>query len=101
MEKEKNYRVNFDNIYFPADIDAIINKDTDMKVVDKIRIANQKYLEDTAILFFGNKIKYSEIFRKIDSFAVSLQKLGLKKEITLPFVFQICRKQFTIFMLAM
>lgn len=79
MEGTKTYKVSFDEIYFPTDIKEVIDKDTNMKVVDKIKKANASYLDDTAIMFFGNNIRYSEIFKKIDSFAVSLQKLGLKK----------------------
>lgn len=72
-------RENFDEIYYPSNINEIVYKDTDIKVVDKIIKANQNHIKDTAIVFYDQKIKYSEVFEKINNIAVSLSKLGLKK----------------------
>ena len=40
---------------------------------------NFNYQNDTAIEYFGNKISYKKLFKKIDDAAKSLQKLGVKK----------------------
>ena len=40
---------------------------------------NLKYLKDTAILYYGNKITYAQLFNNVDACAKSLAKYGVKE----------------------
>ncbi|MBR5596965.1 MAG: acyl--CoA ligase [Lachnospiraceae bacterium] len=51
----------------------------DKTVYQDIVCANEKHLSDLAIMFFGAKITYKELFAQIDATAKSLKKYGVKK----------------------
>ena len=63
--------------FFKQDmLDKIHN---DKTVYQDIIEANANHLTDLAIMFFGAKITYKQLFKHIDDTAKSLQKYGVKK----------------------
>lgn len=72
-------RDNWDDIYYPENIEELIHKDTDEKMVDHIRRANADYLDTLALTYMGVKITYREAFAEIDRYARALQAAGLSK----------------------
>lgn len=63
--------------FFKQDmLDKIHN---DKTVYQDIVVANANHLNDLAIMFFGAKITYRELFKQIDATAKSLKEYGVKK----------------------
>jgi len=58
-----------------ADIDI----PTDKSVGDFFNAACQKWKNNTALVFYGNKITYKELHEKVDRLATALAALGIKK----------------------
>ncbi len=40
---------------------------------------NKNHLDDVSLIYFGRKIKYSELFKKIDTVASAFSSMGIKK----------------------
>jgi long-chain acyl-CoA synthetase len=60
-----------------------VNPDIDIpdkkSAVDLFNEATEKWADKTALVFYGNKIKYRELRDKVDRFATALAALGVKK----------------------
>ena len=52
---------------------------SDLSVVDLFDQATEKWKNRTALIFYGNKIKYKELREKVDRLATALGDLGIKK----------------------
>ncbi len=50
-----------------------------MKIYEYLYQNNKKNIYDTALIYYGNKISYYEMFEKIEKIAKSLKMLGIKK----------------------
>ncbi len=50
-----------------------------MTAYEYIYSNNKNYLNDVAIIYFGNRISYKNLFKKIDDTARALQAMGIKK----------------------
>ena len=60
-------------------LDKLDNINNDMTIYQDIVKNNKNYLNDLAIMYFGAKINYKELFEKIDKTAKSLEEYGVKK----------------------
>ena len=60
-------------------LDKLYNIKNDMTVYQDIVKNNANYLDDLAIMYFGAKIDYKELFENIDKTAKSLEEYGIKK----------------------
>lgn len=60
-------------------LDKLYNIKNDMTVYQDIVKNNANYLDDLAIMYFGAKIDYKELFDNIDKTAKSLEEYGIKK----------------------
>lgn len=72
-------RDSFDGIYYPENILALIDKNTDEKMVDHIRRANGEYLDSTAMIYMGIHVSYRKLFERIKEYALALKSHGLSK----------------------
>ena len=70
---------NFDDVFYPENIEEILMKDVDEKMFDHIWRANKHFQGETAMTFFGESISYSELFSNIKEYAKALKKYGLQK----------------------
>ena len=70
---------NYDDLYYPKNLDEIIFKNVDEKMLDHIKRSNRSYLNDVAMTFMGREITYRELFYNIEIYAKSLKKYGIKK----------------------
>lgn len=52
---------------------------SDKSLVELFDESAQKYANNTAVIFYGNKISYKQLQDEIDRFATALSKLGVKK----------------------
>ena len=59
----------------PADVDIPTNK----SVTDYFYAACEKWKNNTALVFYGNKISYKELRENVDRLATALTALGIKK----------------------
>lgn len=57
----------------------IQNKEPVCTLYQNIYSNNSKYLKDTAISYYGNKITYAQLFNNVDACAKSLVKYGIKE----------------------
>ena len=57
----------------------IQNKEPACTLYQNIYSNNSKYLKDTAISYYGNKITYAQLFNNVDACAKSLVKYGIKE----------------------
>lgn len=57
----------------------IFSKVPDMKIYDYLYNKNKKNMSDYAIDYYGNKVTYGDLFKKIDEVAKSFQYLGVGK----------------------
>lgn len=60
-------------------MDKFYNIKNDMTIYQDILKNNADYLDDLAIMYFGAKINYKELFNNIDKTAKSLEEYGIKK----------------------
>ena len=51
----------------------------DKTVYQDIVDVNKDYLDNLAIMYFGGKVSYDKLFKKIDQVAKSLEEYGIKK----------------------
>ena len=70
---------NFDDIYYPNNLDEILYKNVDEKMIDHIRRANKDYLLDVSMTFLGEKSTYKEMFDNMQKYSKSLKKYGISK----------------------
>ncbi len=61
------------------DMEKYYEMDNDKTVYQDIVAMNHEYMNDLAIMFFGSKISYKQMFDKIDETAKSLSEYGIKK----------------------
>ena len=61
------------------DMDKYYKMHNDKTVYQDILEINKNYLKDLAIMYFGSKISFKEMFEKIDETAKSLSEYGVKK----------------------
>lgn len=73
------FRFNFDDIYYPENISEMIHKDTEEKMIDHIRRANQDHIDEIAMTYVGVKITYRELFNYIEKYARALKQAGMNK----------------------
>ncbi len=52
---------------------------SDVSIIDLFDQAVEKWKNRTALIFYGNKIKYKDLGKKVDRFATALADLGIKK----------------------
>ena len=88
LEKIDNGKTfNFNSGYATVDkawqkffkMDKLYDIKNDMTVYQDIVKNNISYLDDLAIMYFGAKINYKELFNNIDKTAKSLEEYGIKK----------------------
>lgn len=70
---------NFDDIYYPNNLDEILYKNVDEKMIDHIRRANKDYLDTTFGTLFGVEVTYRELFDNIEKYAKALKKYGISQ----------------------
>ncbi len=70
---------NFDDLYYPENLEEILYKNVDEKMVDHIRRPNLDYLDTTFGSLFGINITYRELFDNIKMYAKALKKYGISK----------------------
>ena len=70
---------NFDDIHYPKNIDEILHKNVDEKMIDHIRRANNDYLDCTAQKFLSIETTYRELFANIEKYAKALKQYGIQK----------------------
>jgi long-chain acyl-CoA synthetase len=70
---------NFDDVYYPENIEEILYKNVDEKMVDHIRRANATHLDEIALTFMGESVTYRELFARIEECAKALKSFGLRK----------------------
>ena len=70
---------NFDDVFYPKNIEEILMKNVDEKMVDHIWRVNKDHLDEIAMTYFGVKITYRELFQNIKNYAIALKKYGLQK----------------------
>ncbi len=61
------------------DLDKLYSIENDRTVYQDILEQNKDYLDNLALLYFGGKVSYKEMFAKIDSTAKALEEYGIKK----------------------
>lgn len=70
------------------DEDAIVTKIKYKKIYDHLYECNKNHLDDIALLYYGRKISFREMFENIDQVAKSLTAMGVKEDdivtITIP-----------------
>lgn len=69
----------FDDVYYPENIIEYINANTDEKMIDHIRRANQDYMDTPAMTYIGQIFTYRELFQNIEIYARALKAFGLEK----------------------
>ena len=79
--------------YTEAEINATVNR---CSIYDKVYENNAEYPDEIALMFYGKKITYKEMFKNIDQTAAALVNYGVKTEIMLLFVCQHCQKLFIL-----
>lgn len=52
---------------------------SDQSLIDAFNQATEKWQNETAIVFYGNKIKYRELRDRVDRLATALAAMGIKK----------------------
>ena len=72
-------KINFDELHYPTNIEEILNKDVDMKMVTHIKNINNDYLDTVSQKLFGIEITYRELFDNIEKYAKSLKGYGIEK----------------------
>ena len=70
---------NYDDIYYPNNLNEILYKNVDEKMIDHIKRANKKYLNTTFGTLFGVEVTYSELFENIEKYAKALKQYGISK----------------------
>jgi long-chain acyl-CoA synthetase len=65
---------------------AAFDLPTDKSVIDLFYEATEKWKNNTALIFYGNKISYKELREKVDRLATALAALGIKKGDTVGFL---------------
>ena len=70
---------NFDDIYYPKNVNEIINKNVDEKMVDHIRRPNLNHLNDIAQTLFNVKSTYKDLFDNIEKYSKALKNYGIIK----------------------
>ena len=70
---------NFDDVFYPKNLDEILYKNVDEKMYDHIWRANKDFQGETAMTYFGERISYSELFTNIKEYAKALKTYGLQK----------------------
>ncbi|MBQ8326040.1 MAG: acyl--CoA ligase [Lachnospiraceae bacterium] len=59
--------------------EAVNAKTPQCSIYENIYINNQKYLSDIALMYFGKKITYKELFNNVDKTAKALVSYGVKQ----------------------
>lgn len=72
-------RNNFDDLHYPENIDEILHKNVDEKMITHIQRANKNYLDTTFGSLFGINVTYRELFEKINEYAKALKGYGISK----------------------
>lgn len=70
---------NFDDIYYPKNLEEILYKNVDEKMVDHIRRPNQNHLGEVCQVLFDEKATYFDLFNEIEKCARALKKYGIQK----------------------
>ena len=70
---------NFDDVYYPSNLDEILYKNVDEKMITHIQRENKEFLNATSMFFMGKPITYLELFQNIELYAKSLKKYGISK----------------------
>lgn len=70
---------NFDDIYYPNNLEEILYKNVDEKMVDHIKRPNKDYLDTIAQTLFDEKATYRELFDNIAKCAMALKTYGVSK----------------------
>ncbi len=60
-------------------MDKFYNINNDMTIYEDILKSNENYLDTLALVYFGGKVNYRELFKNIDKTAQSLAEYGIKK----------------------
>ena len=70
---------NFDDLHYPENIDEILHKNVDEKMIDHIKRANKDYLSDTSMTYMGESLTYGDFFELVNKYAKALNSYGLQK----------------------
>lgn len=70
---------NFDDLYYPSNLDEILYSNVDEKMIDHVRRANSNHFSDVAMTFMGEKVTYSVFFKRVEDYARALKRYGLSK----------------------
>lgn len=70
---------NFDDIYYPENLQEILYKNVDEKMIDHIRRPNVDYYNTVAMRLMGKDITFLELFSNIEKYAKAIKKYGIQK----------------------
>ena len=70
---------NFDDIYYPQNLEEILYTNVDEKMIDHVRRANASHLGEIAMTYMGEEVTYEVFFKRITEYANALKKYGISK----------------------